>query len=33
MYRGIVAIGTDTDYRGGIRSGSVLIDKMTIAGN
>ena len=33
MYRGIVAIGTDTDYRGGIRSGSILIDKMTIAGN
>ena len=33
MYLGIVAIGTDTDYRGGIRTGSILIDKMTIAGN
>ncbi|MEC7804641.1 MAG: metallopeptidase TldD-related protein, partial [Pseudomonadota bacterium] len=33
MYRGIVAIGIDTDYRGGIRTGSILIDKMTIAGN
>ena len=33
MYRGIVAIGADTDYRGGIRTGSILIDNMTIAGN
>ena len=32
MYRGIVAIGTDVDTRGGLRTGSVLIDGMTIAG-
>lgn len=33
MYQGIVGIATDTDYRGGVRTGSILIDKMTIAGN
>jgi PmbA protein len=33
MYRNIVAIGTDTDYRGGIRTGSVLVEGMTLAGN
>lgn len=33
MYRGIVAIGTDTDLRGGIRTGSVLVDRMTVAGS
>ena len=33
MYRNIVAVGTDTDYRGGIRTGSVLVDAMTVAGN
>ena len=32
MFRGIVEIGTDIDYRGGIRCGSILIDKMTLAG-
>ena len=32
MYRGIVAIGTDVDTRGGLRTGSVLIEGMTIAG-
>jgi PmbA protein len=32
MYRGIAAIGSDVDARGGIRTGSVLIDAMTIAG-
>ena len=32
MYRGIVAIGTDVDPRGGLRTGSVLIEGMTIAG-
>lgn len=32
MYEQIVAIGNDVDTRGGIRTGSVLIDKMTIAG-
>lgn len=32
MFRGIVGIGDDVDERGSIRTGSVLIDKMTIAG-
>ena len=33
MYRNIVGIGTDVDLRGGIRTGSVLLEEMTIAGN
>jgi PmbA protein len=33
IYKGIVAVATDTDARGGIRCGSVLIDSMTLAGN
>lgn len=33
MFRGIVEIGTDVDYRGGIHCGSILIDNMTIAGS
>jgi PmbA protein len=32
MFAGIAAIGNDVDLRGNIRSGSVLIDRMTIAG-
>jgi PmbA protein len=32
MYRDIVALGDDVDARGGIRTGSVLIREMTIAG-
>lgn len=32
MYRGIVAVGDDVDLRGNVRSGSILIDEMTIAG-
>lgn len=32
MYRDIVAIGTDVDVRGAIRTGSVLMSEMTIAG-
>ena len=32
MYRGIIAIGTDVDLRGGIRTGSILLADMTIAG-
>lgn len=32
MYRDIVAIGSDVDARGGIRTGSVLLERMTIAG-
>jgi PmbA protein len=33
MYRDIVAIGDDVDLRGGIRTGSVLLGEMIIAGN
>lgn len=32
MYRDIVAIGSDVDARGGIRTGSILLEQMTIAG-
>jgi len=32
MFKAIVAVGNDVDARGGIRTGSVLIEKMTIAG-
>jgi PmbA protein len=32
MYRAIVAIGNDVDRRGNIRSGSILIERMTVAG-
>jgi PmbA protein len=32
MYRDIVALGADMDARGGIRTGSLLIGEMTIAG-
>jgi PmbA protein len=32
IYRDIVAVGNDVDVRGGIRTGSVLIGEMTIAG-
>ena len=32
MYQHMVAVGTDTDVRGGIRTGSILLESMTIAG-
>ncbi|MBV9912691.1 MAG: metalloprotease PmbA [Sinobacteraceae bacterium] len=32
MFRDIIALGSDVDLRGGIRTGSVLIGAMTIAG-
>ncbi len=32
MYSGIVAVGDDVDARGGIRTGSILLKEMTIAG-
>lgn len=32
MFRGIRAVGRDLDRRGNIRTGSVLIDRMTVAG-
>lgn len=33
MFRGVVAVGRDVDPHAGIRTGSVLIDGMTIAGH
>ena len=33
MFRGIQAIGSDVDARGNTRTGSILIDAMTVAGN
>ncbi|HEV2109871.1 MAG TPA: metallopeptidase TldD-related protein, partial [Gammaproteobacteria bacterium] len=32
MYRHIAAVGSDVDLRGATRTGSILIDEMTIAG-
>jgi PmbA protein len=32
MFRGIVEIGNDVDLRSNIRTGSILIDKLTVAG-
>jgi PmbA protein len=32
MFRGIQAIGADQDRRGNIRTGSVIVDAMTVAG-
>ena len=32
MFKGIVAVGSDVETRGNTRTGSVLIDRMTIAG-
>jgi PmbA protein len=33
MYQHIVDVGSDVDVRGGIRTGSILIEEMTIAGD
>ena len=32
LYRGMIAVGTDQQVRGGKRTGSVLVERMTIAG-
>ena len=32
MYRQIAEVGCDVDARGGIRTGSILVEQMTIAG-
>jgi PmbA protein len=32
MFRGIVATGTDREFRGSVRTGSILLSEMTIAG-
>jgi PmbA protein len=33
IYRNVVEVGSDTDVRGGIRTGSILVGEMTIAGD
>ncbi len=33
MYRQVVAVGSDVDARGGIRTGSILLESMTVAGS
>ena len=33
MFKGITAVGIDLDHRGNIQSGSILVDRMTIAGS
>ncbi len=33
MYRNLVEVGSDVDLRGGIRTGSILLGEMTIAGD
>lgn len=33
MYRGILGIGNDVDRRGGVLTGSILLEQMTIAGS
>lgn len=32
MFKNIVAVGNDVDYRGNIRSGSILVERMSVAG-
>jgi len=32
LYHRIVDVGSDIDVRGGIRTGSILIEEMTVAG-
>ncbi len=32
MFKSIVAVGNDVDYRGNIRTGSILLERMSIAG-
>jgi PmbA protein len=33
MYRGLIAVGNDVDLRHGTRTGSILIDQVTVAGS
>ncbi|NJD32564.1 MAG: metalloprotease PmbA [Gammaproteobacteria bacterium] len=33
IYRAIVDVGSDVDLRGGIRTGSILVEQMTVAGD
>jgi PmbA protein len=33
MFRGILEVGNDVDMRGNIRSGSILLERLTVAGS
>ncbi|HEY6612050.1 MAG TPA: metallopeptidase TldD-related protein, partial [Pseudomonas sp.] len=33
MFQGIVAVGSDLELRGNVRTGSVLIEKMMVGGS
>ncbi len=33
MFKHIIAVGNDVDYRGNVRTGSILIEQLSIAGN
>jgi PmbA protein len=33
IYRAIIDVGADVDLRGGIHTGSILVEQMTIAGD
>ncbi|RFQ16824.1 metalloprotease PmbA, partial [Pseudomonas sp. ATCC 13867] len=33
LFRNIVAIGNDMEFRGNLHTGSVLVERMTVAGN
>jgi len=33
MFKGLVAIGSDTDLKGSIRTGSIILEEMQVAGN
>ncbi len=33
MYQHVIAVGSDVDVRGGIRTGSILLESMTVAGS
>jgi PmbA protein len=32
MFRNIVAVGNDVDYRSNIRTGSILVESLAVAG-
>jgi len=32
MFKQVVAVGNDVDYRGNIRTGSLLLERMSLAG-
>jgi PmbA protein len=32
MFKNIIAVGNDVDYRGNVRTGSILVERMSIAG-